>query len=108
MKKGLIITLAFVSLFAVGCGKSKKEREKEYQQVMEEYARNYFETYILNVVEGLDVPEITIQNLKDANEYGSNYDLSKLKDCTDESKARIILDETKRGIASVEFEMNCK
>lgn len=108
MKKGLIVSLALISLFAVGCGKSKEEKAKEYEKVMGDYAKNYFETYILNNVEGLDIPEISIQNLKDANNFGSNYDLSKLEGCTNESKARIILDATKRGIDRMEFEMNCK
>ena len=110
MKKTLVFSLALVSLLMIGCGgKSKEEKAKDYEAVMEQYARNYYETYILGHVEGLDVPEISIESLQNANENGgANYDLSKLSGCTNDSKVSLILAENKRDIKSVEFSMNCK
>lgn len=109
MKKVLVLSVALLSLLAVGCGNSKKSKEAKINQKMEEYARNYYETYILDHVEGLDIPEISIDNLENANKNGgANYDLTDLEDCTKDSYARLILKENKRDIDKVELKMNCK
>lgn len=108
-KKILILSVTLFSLLAVGCGNSKAAKQEKINQKMEEYARDYYATYILGKVEGLDIPEISIDNLENANANGgANYDLSDLKNCTKDSYARLILKENKRDIDTVELKMNCK
>ena len=106
-KKGMVVTsAALLCVLAVGCGEGKQE---SYEKTMEEYARDYYETYILDKVEGLDVPEITIANLENVNANGgANYDLSKLEGCTSTSYVRLILAENGRDIDHVEFNMRCE
>ncbi len=108
MKKYAVLSVAILSLLACGCGNSKAKQSK-YEKTMEEYATNYYQTYILDKVEGLDVPEISVANLENANVNGeSNYDMKKLSGCTKDSYVSLILNENKRDIDSYEFHMNCK
>lgn len=105
MKKVLILSIAVLSLFAVGCGKKKVNREA----VLEEYARDYYGRYILDKVQGLDIPEISIEDLEKANKSGqTNYDLKKLDKCEKTSYARLLLNENGKDIDSVELKLNCK
>ena len=106
-KKGAVLTgAALLCVLAVGWGKYK---QASYEKTMEEYARDYYQKYILDKVEGLDIPEIAISNLENANTNGgANYDLKKLEKCTATSYVRLILKENKKDIDHVEFKMSCE
>lgn len=108
-KKVLVLSVTLFSLLVLGCGNNKAAKQSKANEKMEEYARNYYETYILGHVEGLDIPEISIDNLENANKNGgANYDLKELEGCTKDSYARLILKDNKREIDRVELKMNCK
>ena len=104
MKKMILIGISFIlCLCFTGCG----DKQKKYEEVMEEYVRDYYQNY--HKVTGIDIPEITIANLENANKNGgANYDLSKLEDCNSTSLARLILKENSTEIDHIEFKMNCK
>lgn len=104
MKKYLLLgSLVLVLFVTAGCGDSQKKKD----EAMKKYVTEYYTTYIKDKVTGLDIPEITIGNLKAAVEVGAEYDMDKLKDCADSSYASLILDD-KGDITEVELHMNCK
>lgn len=105
MKKVLIVSILGLSLLAFGCGKKSVSRE----EALEEYAKDYYEKYILSSVTGLDIPEISLADLENSNEAGeTKYDLKKFEKCEKTSYARLILKENKKDIESVELKLNCK
>lgn len=109
MKKKIFLVL-LISVFVItGCSFGKSKEEK-YQEVLEEYARDFYEVYQKGVkIEGMITFEVPISNLKTAvEESGKDYDLSTLKNCKDTSKAIFTVNEDTREIEEVEFEMDCE
>ncbi len=104
-KKSIYLLLIAV-LIVTGCSFGDKKMEK-YQNVLEEYGRDYYEKYQKSII---NIPsfEISIENLKNANEQGENYNLDKLSNCNDVSKVTFDVNEESREIEKVTFEMNCK
>ncbi len=107
MKKKIFLVL-LISVFVItGCSFGKSKEEK-YQEVLEEYARDFYEVYQKGV-KWMITFEVPISNLKIAvEESGKDYDLSTLKNCKDTSKAIFTVNEDTREIEEVEFEMDCE
>lgn len=101
-KKILIVTIALGVLVISGCTSTK-----EKEALLTKYAREYYETYKDSGMSQMDVPEVSIANLKQVNDtYPDTYDLSELSSCTDESKA--VLTITDGSITDVTLVMSCK
>ncbi len=101
MKKTLLIAV-LCSFFLVGCGK-----QNEYEEAMREYATTFYNNYQKGS-EGLDIPTISIKQLKEANEaIGANFDLSRLEKCSDESYVELIIDENSKDVKDVKFFLQC-
>lgn len=99
MKKTFIILLCFSVVFLSGCGKKDK-----YQEIMKEYAIDYYEKYMKMV--DMDEYVITIDMLKNANEkVNSNYDLKILDKCNNKSSVTIII--TEKGY-EYKFNLKCE
>lgn len=107
MKKiclGICLTILFL---VTGCG-SKAQKEQRYEKIMEEYAKQYYEDNMKNVV-GQDINQISIQSLKSFNEvYGEKYDVSKLKNCKDTSYTNVIVHSKTREIKEYDHHLECK
>ena len=98
MKRILIVILIISTLLITGCKSSKKE-ENEFKRVI----NTYYENYVKNKVEGLDVLEVSLDDLRDLND--NNIDLSKLKKCSGDSKVSATIKGNK--LTEYEFDLNC-
>ena len=97
MKKVIIL---FLILILTGCSS-----EKQYQEILKQYSKAYYEKYMIGN-ENIKEAEITLEMLKKANEYGSNFDLSKLDKC--DNKTTIILTiNGKKEIINYNFDLKC-
>lgn len=106
MNKMLIISLALVTIFAVGCG--KKEKMSSYEKAMDEYARDYYDKYMKSV-NGINEPTIYLSNLENAvNIKGDSYDMSRFEGCERSSSAIIHTKKDSKEIDSVELHMECE
>lgn len=111
-KSGLLLLVALVAVFAVGCGDKTKKDEKNTDTTAVEEAfkvagTQYFEDYMKGVI-GQDYNEITLEMLENVNEKNNaGYDLSKLSGCSKDSKITIQADEN-RNIVDYQYELNCK
>ena len=105
MKKLTILLVMLSSaILLTGCG----DKKADYQKTLEEYAKNYYDTYLKGYVVGVDAHRVDIAALKTANEdAGGNYDLTKLKDCKDDTTVIINVDED-GNITGYDYELNCK
>ena len=101
MKK-MVLGISILTILLTGCGK----KEAQYEKIMLEHSKQYFENYMSTL--NLDIAEITVKMLEDANnEVNAGFDLSKLNNCSKESKVELhILKETK-AVESYSFEMYC-
>lgn len=105
MKKKFVLALLLCSFLVVGCGKTS---EKKINEKMEEYAKDYYATYVKDFQEGATNQVVSLSALKELVENGtSDYDLSIFKNCKDESYADLALSEDGE-ITSIELHMNCK
>lgn len=103
MKKAMIVSLAFVSLVVVGCGK-----KTNYEEEMKTVATAHYEKYMTGVT-GVDAHTVTLDALRKTNEQGiTNYDLKKLEKCKGESSVTLILDEEGKSISKYEYDMKCE
>ena len=101
MKKILFISI-IVILFT-GCNKQEK-----YEEAMKFNAVSFYNEYQKNQT-GLTNPTISIKQLKDANQYvNANFDLIKLKKCSDESYVELIINQNNGEIIDTKFYMNCE
>lgn len=101
MKKSIVCIITL--LLVTGCG-----GKANYESIMEEYAKDYYETY-MRAVQGQDKNEVSIHSLKNVNDkVGKKYDLSKLKKCKNTSYVTIIVDRKTRDIQKYEFHLQCK
>jgi len=100
MKK-IIVVLFLSTILLSGCG----NKEEEYKKVLEDHAKIYYEKYMSGVANQSQA-EITIEMLKIANEYGSDFDLDKLNKCEDSTTVILNLNE-KKQIISYEFDLKC-
>lgn len=99
MKKILLVALLFLT---VGCDKDSK-----YQEIMKEYAQTFYNEYQKGQ-EGLTNPTISIKQLKEANEVVSaNFDLEKLKSCSEESYVELIIDNDTLEVKDVKYYLEC-
>ncbi|MCI9234106.1 MAG: hypothetical protein HFH08_05910 [Bacilli bacterium] len=109
MKKFLIVSVAVLSLFMVGCGKKKEEKKpntKSPQEIaMEKYAKDY---YIKFMNKYLTTPTVSIEALKKTNaEKYTDYDLSDLDKCKDSSYTELVLEEGTNEIKGFVHHLEC-
>lgn len=110
MKKFLIVTVAVLSLFAVGCGKKEDEKNEnkkpETEVVMEQYAKDY---YIKFMNKYLTNPTVTLEALRKSKTDGyTDYDLSKLDKCKDSSYTELELQEGTNEIIGYKHHLDCE
>lgn len=110
MKKFLIISVAILSLFMVGCGKKSDKKdekvEKKYEEAMEKFAEDY---YIKFMNKYLTTPIVTLKDLRAIKKSGyADYDLSALDKCQDSSYTEIELEETTNKIIGYKHHLECK
>lgn len=107
MKKLLIVMLALMTFFLIGCGEEKEDKLATYREVMGEYSKDYFDNYVSGIA-GLDVLEVTIGMLENANAVGdSNYDLTELENCDKTSKTKLFLTDDGMEIKKYEYNLDC-
>lgn len=100
MKK--IVLFLFLGLFLIsGCGK----KDDQYQTILKDYSKSYYETYMMGV-DNQNQVEITLDMLAKANEYGADYDLSKLAKCQKDTLVILTLNNDKE-ITNYEYELKC-
>lgn len=104
MKKVLSLSLALCALVVLsGCG----SKNSKYEETMKEYATNWYNSYVKGT-QDLTEKTVSIKDLKDANTYANaNYDLSKLKDCTEDSYATIKINKSNNEIESITYNLSC-
>lgn len=101
--KIILLVVVFCTLFITGC-----DNQNKYKEIMKDYANQFYIAYQKNQ-EGLTNPTVSIKQLKSAVKLGGeNYDLSKLKKCTDESYVELILDEATKDIKDIKYYLECK
>ena len=101
MEKILLVLVGLV--FLVGCNSQSK-----YEETMKEYATQFYNAHQKGQ-EGLTNPTVSIKQLKEAIEaVGDEYDLTKLKKCTDDSYVELIIDETTKDVTDVKYYLECK
>lgn len=111
-KSGLLLLVALVAVFAVGCGKKTTEETTnkntaEIEAAFKAAGTQYFEDYMKGVI-GQDYNEITLEMLENVNsKNNAGYDLSKLSGCSKDSKVTIQADEN-REIVDYQYDLNCK
>lgn len=111
-KSGLLLLVALVAVFTVGCGTKEKEKEtttnnSDVEAAFKVASTQYFEDYMKGVI-GQDYNEITLEMLENVNKNNNaGYDLSKLAGCSKDSKVTIQADEN-REIVDYKYELNCK
>lgn len=107
MKKILILIIIVSSFIITGCN-YKKNKMLKYQEIMEEYGRDYYEEYQKGIT-SISGFEIKIAKLKEANvKQGKNYELEPLKQCKDSSSVIFTVNNETREIEKVEFVMDCE
>jgi len=100
MKKILVLTL--VLLIISGCNSIQK-----YEQTMKEYSLHFYENYKKGQ-EDINNVTVSIKQLKQAVEVvREDYDMSKLKNCSDESYVQIMLNE-KKEVIDIKYYLKCK
>jgi len=107
MKKLLIVAIAGVSLFAVGCGKKDNDTPKKSPQeiAMEKYAEDY---YVKFMNKYLTNPTVSLEALKKSKTDGyTDYDLSDLDKCKDSSYTELKLEEGTNKIIGYTHHLDC-
>lgn len=97
MKKIIIL---FLTLILTGCS-----NEKQYQEILKQYSKDYYEKYMIGN-ENIKEAEITLEMLKKANAYGSNFDLSKLDKCDNETTIILTIND-KKEVINYNFDLKC-
>jgi hypothetical protein len=114
MKKMMFLVL-MLTIFLVGCG--KKEDENNYEKLMLDNAKIYYEesgrkiffdTTGQRVNQNMVNFVVYLSNLKNANKYGGNFDLTGLETCADETMISFELDQETLEIKTHEFVNKCK
>lgn len=105
MKKGIIMVSCLCVFVLSGCGCTTNNKE----QVMKEYAIDYYNQFMKDYVEGIDNVEISIEMLENANKNAkTSYDLDKLEGCKTSSKVIFTLKKDSKDIKNTEYKLNCK
>ncbi len=109
MKKFLIVTIAVLSLLAVGCGKKTQKttgpKKSPQEEAMEKYSKDY---YIKFMNKYLTNPTVSLEALKKSKADGyTDYDLSKLDKCKDTSYTELKLEEGTNEITGYVHHLDC-
>ncbi len=109
-KLKIIIAIVVVIIIVAVGGFYFYNKEVEAQSLESEFipmAEDYFEDYVsVNTVS--NIYEVTLGDLRDANEEDTDYDLSNFNDCEDDSTVKITIDYGTGKITDTEVELNCK
>ncbi len=115
MKKFLIVSVAALSLFAVGCGKKKNDEKTDgkgtaakskQEEVMEKYAKDY---YVKFMNKYLTDPVVSLEDLRKSNEGGyTDYDLKELEKCKDTSTTDLKLKEGTNEVIGFTHHLDCE
>jgi hypothetical protein len=113
MKKMIFLVL-MLTVFLVGCG---KKEENNFEELMlnnstiyyEELGKKiFFDTTGQRVNQNMVNYVVYLGDLKNANKYGSDFDLTGLETCADETMISFELDQETLEIKSHEFVNKCK
>lgn len=103
MKKVLMLSMVLISLVLVGCG----TKATDYSKIMRAQAKAYYEKYQTGVT-GNDIFEISLTNLKNANEKSDgDFDVKALSDCKDSSYVELFVARGTTTITKYEDHLNC-
>ena len=105
MKKLSLLLVLMVSLIVIGC--SNETAEVDYEAEMRVLANEIFEEHFIQEND-VDVYQVNIDGIRNLNNFGYDYDLGNLEDCTGESRVDLHLDKSTFEITEYEFFMNCK
>lgn len=107
MKKFLILSVAILSLFAVGCGKKKDKTPKKspQEEAMEKYAKDY---YLRFMNKYLTTPTVSLEALRKVKADGyTDYDLKALEKCKDTSYTELVLEEGTNAVIDYKHHLEC-
>ncbi len=116
MKKVFLVLVLGMVVFVTGCTNDKKNN---YEVILKEYADEYFETYAAPYLKEtskdgkeifmMDIYEVTVGNIRNVNRNGGgNFDLTKIKACTDESRVDLLIDRDTSTITQYEYYLDCE
>jgi len=94
MKKFIVLGLLLLFVTGCGCAKDTKTKTKDLEATMKEYASDFYEKNVKELVTGITEQEVTIATLKKLD-----YDTSVLKDpetgklCSSDSYAIITIED---------------
>lgn len=108
MKKFLIVTIAALSLFVVGCNKKEeknKDTKKPEEIAMEKYAKDY---YIRFMNKYLTNPTVSLESLRKSKSDGyTDYDFTQLDKCKDTSYTELQLEEGTNEVIGYKHHLEC-
>ena len=100
----LVVVIAGAGVFYFYTQDKKNESlENEFVPMAEDYFENY-----MSANTGSNIYEVTLDDLKKANENDADYDLSKFDNCNNDSLAKITIDYNTGKVTKTEVELNCK
>ncbi len=108
MKKLFLLSLILFSVLLVAC--SREKESYDYEAAMKELAIQVYEERIKpSSIENITVQEIELGHVRNINnKYGGNFELDKLKNCSDESRVDLTIDKNTKEVIEYEFTMYCK
>ena len=111
MKKiiGIIVVIVIIVVVALGVFfvYNQKEANKSLENEITPLAEDYFDKY-MSTNESSNMYTVTLADLKEANENGESYDLSKLDGCKDDTSVTLTINYGTGKITKTEVELNCK
>lgn len=111
MGKSKVIIVIVLVIVIAGVGAfyfyNKQETNKNLENELTPMAEDYFDNY-MSANTGSNIYEVTLADLKKANEEDANYDLSKFNKCEDDSTVKITIDYSTGKVTKTEVELNCK
>ena len=110
MKKviGAIIVIVILALVVGGVFflYNEEQGNKELEDTIKPLAEDYFDKY-MSINESSNAYTVTLKDLKEANENGEDYDLSKLNKCSDETSVTITIDYRTGKVKKSEVKLDC-
>lgn len=100
----LIIIVGGASAFYIF---NKTETNRKLENKLTPLAEDYFQNY-MSANTGSNIYEVTLKDLKKANEEDANYDLSIFSKCQDDTTVKITIDYNTGKVTKTETELNCK
>lgn len=105
MKKLSLLLVAIISLVVVGCG--SEEQAVDYEAEMKVLANQIFEDHFIKD-NGVDIYQVDIEGVRNLGNYGYEYELGNLENCTNESRVDLHINKDTFEVDEYEFFLNCK